>query len=220
MRTRTGTRGSRRGRRVSSPGVCFFLLFYFFLLFTNEFLSNYIATTTTITTGHEDERRGRRRLETRFDVSRASLIYVPSYHHHVDERECERGQGWGQMRTQGRGRGHVRGSRRVSSPGMSFFRVFFFFIFTDDLLTDILHEQAPLRERGTREASKRVSRLPPSTLPFTKEEELRTRQNVSRSSLFSFQRGQEARDASIRVSCMFFFFFIYIFFESTYDYLL
>ena len=34
-----------------------------------------------------------RGLETRFDASRASLIYWPGYHHHVDERERERGRG-------------------------------------------------------------------------------------------------------------------------------
>ena len=87
---------------------------------------------------------------------------MPSYHHHVDERDCERGQGWGQTRTQGRGRGHVRGSRRVSSPGTSFFRVFFFFfIFTDDYLQIYYY----------------------TNRPRYKDERLRTCQNASRGSL-------------------------------------
>ena len=101
-----------------------------------------------------------RGLKTRFDASRASLIYVPSYHHHhVDECESEHGQGWGQTKTQGRG----------WSPRYIFFCVFPF-TFTDDYL-QIYYMNGPRykdKGLGMRQNTSRGSLLPPFLSPKKK----------------------------------------------------
>ena len=175
-------------------------------LHINEFLRNYVAT-TTITTGHENERRGRRRLETRQNASRTSLIYVPSYHHHVDERERERGQGWGQTRTQGRGRGHVRGSRRVSSPG-TFFFMFFFSLYLLMIYLQYTTRTGPATR--TRDSGRVKTRLEaPSFHPsFHQRRGTRdTSKRVSKFSLFLPTRTRGSRRVNTRLMHVFFLFF-------------